>query len=194
MKLENGFVKIMGASDLEDSSMAAGMCALFEYPIEFDILNHLWPDGMYRRCRNSRYLFSRDQALCLVAGLYKRGFSQYVGLERVDGKDLFNPAARGHIKRCQSKKAWWFQDFFLRLEILAHALVTPLGEPNQLICMMMVHPDRKYLKLWCYLNSEWRKSINLYWRNWRGEPELAELMIIRIEEALHDTNRISGRV
>jgi hypothetical protein len=137
---------------------------------------------MYQRCADSKYLFSRDQTICLVAGLYLKGMSDFVSLDRVDGKDIFSPSVKGHIKRCQGGKASWFQDAWLWLDVWFHAKVKVLEEPNQLLCMMMVHPDKKYLKWWCANNPHWEMSIDVYWRGWRGEPELAELMIKKIKE------------
>jgi hypothetical protein len=180
MLLENGFVKINGASDLEDSSMAAGMCALFNYPIAVNMQLYFRADGMYQRCNNSVYTFSRDQTLCIVAGLYKRGLDTLVDIHRVDGKDWFSPANRGHTLRCKGLTASWFQDLWLKAEILFHAKFTPLAEPNQLICMMMIHPDKAYLRLWCKVNLTWAEAIEQYWCGWRNEPLLASLMCSKI--------------
>ena len=187
MKIENGFVKIAGSSDLEDSSMAVGLCAIIQYPFSevVDIMKYIKPDGKYQRCDNSKYLFSRDQTLCLVAGLNACGYKSFASLDRVDGKDIFSPANKGHIKRCQGLKANWFQDLWLKAEILFHAKFTPLAEPNQLIAMMMVAGD-EYLKLWVKHNKQWHRSINKYWCSedgaWRGEPEFAAHMAKVIHE------------
>ena len=183
MRLENGFVKIEGSSDLEDSSMAAGMCVLFDYPIEVDLRKYIKPNGMYQRCNNSKYLFSRDQTICLVAGLskVKLGLHSKSNLWRVDGKDWFSPANKGHIRRCDGLKASWFQDLWLKAEIMFHAKFTPLDEPNQLICMMLI-AKIKYLKLWVRHNKKWRESIRTYWEGWRNEPYLSHLMIEKIEQ------------
>jgi hypothetical protein len=209
MLLENGFVKIKGASDLEDSSMAAAMCVVFDYPIEVSLSKYLkqpyyeWY-SMYQRCDNSKYLFSRDQTLCLVAGLYLKGMSDFVGLERVDGHDVFSPANKGHVKRCQGLKASWFQDLWFWADLAFSAYVKPLEELNQLFCMMMI-ADVKFMKWYCKANPRWREALRQYWYegymvkkiredgsgfiwikegNWRDEKEFCEHMICKIEERI----------
>lgn len=180
MKLENGFVKITGASDLEDSPVAAGLCTIFDYPIEIDPLLYFNKNGMYQRCADSKYFFSRDQTIPLIALLRIKGLSHLVSLDHVDGKDVFSPSVKGHIKRCQGGKASWLQDTWLWLDVWFHAKVKPLEEPNQLIVMMWF-ADPKYLKWWCANNPHWEMSIEIYWISWRNEPELAALMIAAIK-------------
>lgn len=191
MKLIDGYVKINNTTDFEDSSMATGLCALFGYfkdELNFfdgkyiDFWKFIRPDGYYQRCPNSKYDFSRDQTLVLWAGMKANGQYYLVDKWRVTGKDLFSPANYGHLRRCQNKKSYWFQDQWLKAEIIYHAKVTPLEEPNQLICMMMIAGD-EYLKLWTSLNHQWQNSINKYFRDsFRNEPEFAAHMIKVINE------------
>lgn len=188
MKLENGFVKITGATDLEDSSMAVGMCALFDCLPAVDIFNYFNRDsfdmlGTYRRCLNSKYLFSRDQTICFVVALLKANMTDLVSLDRVDGKDIFSPSVRGHINRCMGLNAYFYQDWWLWLDVWFHATCASRSEPNQLLCMMMI-ADPKYLKWWVENNHDWEFSITDYWCGWRNEPELAEMMIAKIKERI----------
>lgn len=163
--------------------MAAGLCAVFDYPLKFNISEYVTEELQYRRCPDSKYLFSRDQAICLMAGLYKRHYEFFVSADYINGKDILSPSVRGHIRRCQGLTASWLQDKWLWLDIWFHATCTPRGESNQLLCMMMI-ADPKFLKHWCEANSFWEFSIRDYWGSWRQEPELAELMIRTITEKI----------
>ena len=181
MIIENGFVKIKGSTDLEDSSMAAGMCVLFEYILdEIDLNLYIKKDGMYQRCNNSKYLFSRDQTICLVSVLSE----QFVSLDRVDGKDFFSPSDKGHIQRCKGQQASWFQDAWFWAELAFSAKVKPLDELNQLFCKMMI-ADVKFIKWYCDNNSQWRDSLRNYWCDWRNEKDFCEHVINVIENRIN---------
>ena len=190
MKVENGFVKITGASDLEDSSMAAGICATFNYPIAMDLFRYFNKNDNYnyQRCDNSKYLFSRDQAICLTAGLKTQGFdAKFIGADRINGKDILSPSDKGHIKRCQGLKASWFEDAWFWAELAFSAKVKPLDELNQLLCKMMI-ADPKFIKWYCRNNPQWEQSLKNYWCEndgaWRNEPELCAQMIYKINERI----------
>lgn len=180
-----GLPKENGADDLQDSARLAGLVTLFNYDI---IQNKRVPIGLYvkggkyvRHPNESKYDFSRDQALCLMAGLYKDKVTWLVGRSFIDGKDLFTPSHMGHIARCQGKEASFIQNLWLKADILFHAKFTPTEESNQLIAMMMVAgPD--YVRLWKKHNYRWRESIINYWCGWRSEVEFARHMIETIEK------------
>jgi hypothetical protein len=202
MILENGFLKPNGASDFEDSPVISSLAFLFSSKEEIDlpimnfdlnesvllkdiIANHFDFDKMkYRRCKDSKYDFSRDQTIPLVAALHRSNRSFLVHQDFVTGRDFFPPSVKGHIKRCQGKRANWFENLWFRAEILFHAKVKPLDEPNQLICMMLIAGD-DYLRLWKKLNTRWQDSIKKYWSDydgaWRNEHFLAADMINYIE-------------
>lgn len=189
MIFDGKIFKITGASDHEDGSMFNGLIALFEYK-EVDLEHFIeWNNFTDKKTRyvrhpyGTKYLFSRDQYLCLSAGM-KKQMPANVWENWIDGKDLLSPANKGHTLRCKGKRASWFQNLWLKAEILFHAKFTPLDEPNQLIAMMMV-AGPEYLKLWVKHNKEWARSIRKYWYtedgHWRNEPELAEFVIQKIE-------------
>lgn len=177
MYLDKGFVKIEGVTDLEDASVAAGMCAVFEYPIQFDITKHIRPDGKYQRCDNSKYLFSRDQTICLVAGLLAKGYSSLVGLDKVDGHDFFSPSARGHVRICKGLKPYWYQTLWFKMDLWFSATFKPDAELNQILTMIYVHPDRSLLAWYCEMNPLWNMAILNYWcqgeGKWRDEKQFA---------------------
>jgi len=173
--------KINGASDWEDASMFNGLLALFDIR-DVDLMQFIDENKYVRHPYGTVYNFSRDQFLCLSAGLSKK-FPQCVREDWITGRDLLSPANKGHTLRCRGLKASWLQDLWLKAEILFHAKFTPLAEPNQLIAMMMI-AGPEYLKLWTSHNKEWQRSIRKYWSEedgaWRNEPELAEAMIKKI--------------
>lgn len=193
------FLKPNGADDWEDAPVITTLAILFltrsmlvTWP---DMRDFIGPDGKYRRCENPKYDTSRDQTLCLMLGLHLQGYKALVDLDRVNGRDIFAPGDRGHIKRCQGLRASWFENLWLVGEILWYRMFTPLDESNQLICKMWIAGDF-YLKLWTKWNSKWEQSINRYWFEgyindkgeregaWRDEKFLAEQMILQIKTRL----------
>lgn len=168
-----------GATDFEDSPVCAALESLFGEP-KFDPLEYFHESGMYRRCPNTRYKFSRDQfiGMCVVLAVHE--LPLLIDTNFVDGRDIMPPSVTGHVKRCKGFKASWFEDAWLWGEIWVHAKCTPRKESNQLILMMMTAED-KFLKYWCDINPHWRESIIDYWISWRNEPEMAARIIAAIE-------------
>jgi len=179
-----GFPRDNGASDWQDSARLAGIMTLFGWPRHVPLEPYL--DLMERRYvrhpKERLYDMSRDQAVCLVAGYWKQGEYELVDRSLVDGKDIFSPSVRGHFRRCQGRSASALQNLWLRLDIMYSAYIKPMDEPNQLICILMV-AGPEYVRLWRKHNKKWKEAIRLYWCGWRGESELAELMISKIEGA-----------
>jgi len=180
-----GLPKDTGASDLQDSSRLAGIMTVFgmqpKIPLEKYVVNTQLLSGpqklKYVRHPNQYvYDFSRDQALCLMAGFYYHGQYELVNRDWVNGKDWFFPSHQGHVRRCKNQTANWFQDLWLWVDTWYAAKYNKLGEPNQLLSMLMV-ADKKYLKYWLKTNELWKMAITGYWCGWRGEPQLAEQMI-----------------
>jgi hypothetical protein len=192
-----GLPKVTGASDLQDSSALAGIMTVFEWPQYIDMMSYLLFGNTVFYTRHPdelKYDFSRDQAICLVAGLSKQEPSM-VQERFITGKDWLPPSVMGHIRRCQGRKSSLFQDLWLWLDVAFHAKVTPTDEPNQLLCMMLC-ADVKYLKAWCRWNSQWERSINRYWfaedGAWRKEPELAAHMISKIKTLIFNSENNGG--
>ncbi len=177
-----GLPKEIGATDKNDSSRLAGIMTVFEWPRWIDCA--LYFDNVKRRYvrhpDETKYDFSRDQTLCLVAGLWKQGLYNLVSLKYVDGKDIFLPHHRGHLRRCAGEKASWLQDAFLWLDVLLTSHISTKGESNKLLCMLMV-ADKKYLKYYLKHCKDWQANIREYWCSWRQESELAEHMISKLE-------------
>lgn len=177
-----GLPKDTGATDLQDSSRLAAIMVIFKYPIQPNL-------SLYIDTTNNRYVrhpneyvydFSRDQAICLLAGLYFQNKSNLVNRAFINGRDIFSPSHTGHIKRCQNKKSNLLEDMWLWVDVAYSCFVKPMSEPNQLLSMLMV-ADKKYLKFWLKYNKKWKEAIREYWSGWRGEPQLAEHMITYLE-------------
>lgn len=182
---ELGLPKEMGASDLQDSARLAGIISTFNYrhdalPLEKYIYGYGERRKYVRHPSEIRYDFSRDQAICLFAGYYFNFQSDLVDLKLVDGKDIWSPAARGHVRRCKKQKANWFQDAWFWFDIWRAAHFQKLKEPNQLMCMLRVAGE-KHVSYWVNTNKQWRQAILNYWCEgagaWRGERDLAMHMI-----------------
>lgn len=192
-----------GASDWQDSPVIAGLTTIFDFKptslvtkfgdqgVEYVPFKPIQMNKYVRFDKNRLYYqrdpgavknydFSRDQAILLFAGLEYQGQQHYVDAAGITGKDWLPPSVKGHEARCKGQAATWFQDQWLKTDILFHAKCTPLGEPNQIIAMMMCHPNRKSLfQVWCSANPKWEECIKVYWCGWRAEPELA-LWIITV--------------
>lgn len=186
---ELGLPRDNGASDLQDSARLAGLLTIFDWP-RVVAVSRYFDQGkkIFVRHPNERlYDFSRDQAICLMAGFYKRRLD--VDRAWVDGKDFFSPSHNGHVRICQGLKPRWYQKLWLWLDVLYSCFYQPMGEPNQILCMLMVHPDPRFLKFWLKHNKHWRDAIREYWcegaGEWRGERELAEHMIHVLERKVN---------
>lgn len=137
--------------------------------------------------------YSRDQLICFVAGFYKvfkqTGYKstilRYAALVyRPENGDIITPSQRNHLKICAELPRSWLGDMWFWFDVYWHCYISPLSEPNQLICMMLTHPNKSYLKYWVSHNSSWLKSIRYYWFEgpgaWREEPGLTVRMVTRI--------------
>jgi hypothetical protein len=193
---DGNIFKIQGASDFEDAAMFNGLLVLFGYA-GVDLNHFIERDSAKKNLKyvrhpyGTKYSFSRDQTICLAAGMAKT-MPENVSRNFVSGRDIFSPANNGHLQRCTGRKSNWLQNLWLKAEILFHAKFTPLAEPNQLIAMMMI-AGPEYLKLWTGKNSQWQRSIRKYWYtengHWRNEKDFAEHMIKVIKELVTTSNQ-----
>jgi len=180
-----GLPRDNGASDKQDSARLAGVAAIIGMFPKFALNLYVLHIGKYvRHPQESKYSFSRDQSICLFAGLNSQKLSILVDPNYKTEGDIVSPSVRGHFRRCAGLEASWFQDAWLWLDVLFNCHVKPLTEPNQLVCMMLVHPDKKYLKYWTSKNKQWQDSINEYWNGWRDEPTVSAAMINKIKSLI----------
>lgn len=177
-----GLPRDNGATDKQDSARLAGILATFDWPQKANNIYLYLKEKTYVRHPEERvYDFSRDQAIPLMAGLYKKNFKGIVSKKYVDGKDYWSSSQNGHVRRCQGLEAYPWQSAWLWLDVLWACYVKPLAESNQLLCMLMIAPP-KYLRFYLKHCSKWQEAINLYWRDsYRKEPELAAHMIKVLE-------------
>lgn len=173
-----GLPRDTGATDWNDSARLAGIMVLFNYS-DADKINlelYIKNDVYTRHPEESTYNFSRDQAVCLMSGLFKSDNEAFVNADYITGNDFLSPSVLGHIKRCQAEKASWLQNQWLKLDIMYNGLFTPRAEQNQLMCMCVV-AGPEYVSMYKRWNNQWQKAVTDYWCGWRGEPELAEHII-----------------
>lgn len=177
---ELGLPKDTGASDYQDSARLAGIMATFGHPLTPDLSKYI-VSGRYRRHpTEEKYSMSRDQTVCLFSGLKAQGKPNLVDPTYSTEGDLVSPSVRNHFKRCANYATSKIGDLNLWADILWNAFITPTGESNQLICILW-NADPKFLKAWVKLNKKWKQSIEDYWCGWRGEKELATLIVSKIE-------------
>ncbi len=183
-----GLPKPTGASDFQDSAALAGIMVTFNWPFEVRLFRYVTDNTLFspakyvRHPHEIKYDFSRDQAICLVAGLSKQ-VPELVDAEFITGKDFLSPSVRGHIERCKGGKATWFQDLWFWCDLWFSAKVKPMEELNQLFCMMMV-ANPKFIRWYCQNNPRWERALIDYWCGWRNEPELTNHMITEIDKRL----------
>lgn len=193
MIFHNGYPRCEGVTDFCDSAVLAGILSLFDYP-DFKMPIYALENGLPVRCPDSDipndecrnwWTFSRDQQLCLVAGYRNKVAvigTHYGALTRRPANgDWLSPSHYGHISKCLRGVPYtWLQRQWLRADIIFNCLFTPLREPNQLICQMVV-AGPEYVQLWKKLNPNWRYAIIKYWNGWRKAPEVSKLMIEKLE-------------
>jgi hypothetical protein len=140
-------------------------------------------------------MFSRDQAVCLAAGLFAQGnrlalcdlylaakrsgnraqnFLEWDGTKKRWGADYMPPHVMGALAVAagiQDRLTAW-QASWLYAEMIFNGVFNPLNEPNQIfsICFMS---GKQWIKRYKKINRQWKNSIVDYWCGWRDEKELA---------------------
>lgn len=202
MRFTDGLPVDSGASDEKDSSRLAGLLALFHHSSapslkEYVILNSI-PVRHPTRANNP-FDFSRDQLICLSAGIWSQGhydicnnlyqqathsfcrapnWKEDDGTRKLFGGDILLPHHMNHLKRCAGKKISF--DPLLILDIIFNALFTPKRESNQLLSLVIV-AGPAYVRFYKKITPQWREALLLYWSGWRNEKELALFLIDKIE-------------
>lgn len=201
---EYGLPKDTGATDKMDSARLAGIMSMIGHPSAPDLSKYIIGDQAVRHPHeepaNNPNNFTRDQLMCLVAGLHaqgrtdickslylaakKRGYKaqnseyDYPGTTKKfpNGRDILSPSNMLALRIAAGEKGFALGHIWVVIDILFNAIFTPTREPNQLICQLYVI-SKKYLKLYKFLTPKWKLAITEYWGGWRGEPELADQMI-----------------
>lgn len=217
MIFQNGLPVDKGATDAMDSARLAGVMATFDYP-NFDkslLIQYLVEkDGQLMAVRhpveggkederpsNNPLNFTRDQLMCLAAGLSKAGYyaqckrlleaaeargnraqnteADFPGTKKKfpNGPDWLTPSHMNHLRLCAGEKGTLVGKIWLNVDILYSSAFRRTKEPNQLMCMCEIAGKMDMLKS---LNGSLSKAIRLYWANWRSESELAEFLVSKI--------------
>jgi hypothetical protein len=169
------------ASDKQDSARLAGLLAVVEWPRKVDLTQYCNLEFLtyVRHPKEYVYDFSRDQLVCLLAGIRKTERNHFWLTLKANGKDFIPPSVNG-LRTLQPN---FLQKLWAKADVIAHALFTPLSESNQVICIADAYG---LLPLWTKLNKRWRESVTIYWVTTRGrpEPELAEHIIKYVESRI----------
>lgn len=199
MRWQDGYPCDTNSTDGQDSARLAGLMWVFDHPekTRFNIKSYYGYEGYKRHpIEENKTPFSRDQAVCLFAGFLKSYTRIYVNpTYNPPNGDWISPSVRGHFKLCAGSSYTWFKNLWLWLDVLWSCFITPMAEPNQLLCMMMCHANPFYLQFWITHNDRWEDAIREYWCSKtvgiynRGEPEFAEWMIETIKIRVFDTKR-----
>ncbi len=172
-----GLPRPNGATDFEDSSMLAGILHVFGHAVKPDLSHYCKPNNAgYWRNGESKYKMSRDQTVCLFAGMAFNNLQTLVDPDYDTEGDFVSPSVRGHFRRCAGFKATWLQDMALWADLWYSAKYKPREELNQLFCIMMC-ADVKFMKWYCKANPVWDLAVIEYWAGWRNEPEIANIMV-----------------
>lgn len=147
---------------------------------------------------------TRDQLICYMAGLYEFKFNTTAGnllkaakkrgyraqntekdipgstKKFPDGADFLDPSHVGYMKICAGLKANWFEKAWMLARIKIASKFSPLKEPNNIIVMSIVYGYADILRK---SNPQIYAAINLYWKGWRAEPELAGMLIKKLEDS-----------
>jgi hypothetical protein len=183
-----------------DSSRATGIMALFDSKFDQQIIakHYTQNEGFVRHPTQTKWNdpkdFSRDQLLCLVAGMKKSGLSSLVRREFFrqywkgicPNGDLLGPEFFWHVIRCG--RVYWL--YFLWpigivsqiIHIIYMTKVAPRQEQNQTIAIAAISD---LLWLWVFLHPNWKQSIRDYWSGWRNQNEIAEFLIEQIEQSMN---------
>lgn len=215
---KNGFPRPFGATDFMDSAHLAGLMAFVGHEkISSGILdayvgphdNDEWmavrcPADYSGLCPANPRNFTRDQMICLFAGLKSFNFATECSLlldaarargyraqntekdvpgstkKFPDGADILDPSHIGYMKICAGLKASWFEKAWMLARIKIASKFSPLKEPNNIIVMSIVYGYADVLRR---SNPQIAEAVRLYWCGWRNEPELAEMLIKKLENS-----------
>lgn len=159
-------------------------------------------DPMGNLSSNNPKNFTRDQLMCLASGLARLGRqdlclklyeaakarnyrAQNVERDVVgstkefpDGADILTFSDMNHLRLCAGLSGTILGYSNLIIDILVSSTFTRKSEPNQLMCKCQT-AGKLFVKMWRLLNWSIDQAIRDYWCGWRGEPELADFLIMR---------------
>lgn len=205
-KTVNGYPVDTNASDCMDSARLAGMMAMCRMESAPDCSDYLDYEGLGRRHPNppieefksfGTQYFSRDQMICLAAGLKAQGIRpvgmyEYViehgntaqnhieddGSEKRFGGDYCLPHVVGALAIAAGvqDRLTFIQRCFLFADVIANALFSPMREQNQIIALCYI---TGFLGLYKRLTPKYKDANLKYWYDTspmaynRGELDVA---------------------
>lgn len=202
MKWVQGYPRDNGATDMCDSARLAGMMAIVDHVDEQYLANYVIGNEAVRcpvgdAAATNPKNFTRDQLVCLAAGLWKQGREPVVEVLYAEaekrgwhaqnteadvpgstkpwwnGADWLSASDRMHLRLCMGQPADVGGLLWLRAEILFNTVFTPMREPNQLICKCLL---ANLLPFYKKVTPKWRDAIKQYWNGWRDEPTMSFLL------------------
>lgn len=193
-----------------DSARAAGLMAMCGSKTDLMLLNLFIQEGRgvrhpYQNFHNNPNNFTRDQLLCLLAGINSKNsfyikvvtkdlFWQHAkrlffcqnthnqeGIEKpwYNGRDPLGPHHVGMFIKAAG--LWWLYWFlpvawaFMLLDMIITRVVSPTRETNQMIAMCAV-----FGTFWLILLNkmfDWELNTKEYWSGWRDQKEIGEEII-----------------
>ncbi len=190
MRWQDGYPCDSGSTDGQDSARLAGLMWVFNHPQKIPYMSDYYSfnpvndDLRYLRhpVEGNKTPISRDQIVPLFAGFFVSGNKIFINPYYRPHGEITMPSVANHIGICGGMQSKWFGNLWLWLDVFWSCFIAPMDEPNQLICMMKVHPNEAYIIYWVNNNKYWREAIREYWCGWRDEVDLAELMIKDLEQ------------
>lgn len=189
MRWQDGYPCDSGSTDGQDSARLAGIMSVFSYPRTPWLPNYVNVHGKYgsweylrHPVEGNKYKFSRDQAVCLFAGLKFQSNSVFLFTQyKPENGDFISPSVRDHFRICAGYKPTFLGQLWLIFDIFYMTSFGMNHEQNQILCMLAVHPKKFFLDLYVWLHPDWTKPHYEYWSGWRGEKELADHIIKWVE-------------
>lgn len=215
-KLIDGFPADNGATDGLDSARLAGVMAMLgraDAPncAAYGANKDVFPSPFWQGVRHPTHgddprTFSRDQTICLAAGLKAQSkltelrdlylaakaagnraqnYMEWDGTIKKLGADYIPPHVMGAMAVACNEQVGLtlWQLFWLLGQMIFNSLIAKKEqpEPNQMFATCFL-AGRPFIKLYKIIHRQWRGSIVDYWCGWRNEPELANDFINWVEE------------
>lgn len=205
--------KDSGATDFMDSARLAGLLAVFGHEKTPDLSLYVIGDLAVRHPNegsnpgempsNNPKNFTRDQLMCLAAGLKAQGREDicYTLYEAArdrnyraqnteadvpgstkkfpNGADFLSPGHMLVLAKCAGLRGNMLGYPWLILDIIFNAIFSPERESNQLLCILKVMGPN-WVKFYKKVTPKWAKAIQDYWSGWRNEPELAKFLMEKL--------------
>ena len=198
------------ATDKMDSARLAGIMVLVDHPkapwiAAYIVQGNLVVRHPYELPANNPLNCTRDQILLVAAALHRQNNSHdaidlyeaaksrgwraqnteadIVGSTKpwYNGADALSPSHKLHLALAAGYRGSFIGYSWLAFDIVFNAIFTPTREPNQLLAQVIL-AGPKWVRFYKKVTPKWRQAISDYWiKSWRGEAELGQMLIDKIE-------------